>query len=60
MSKLLSALIAALFAVAAVTPVAFAQDKKMADPLAEACKGKKAGDEVTVDGKKVKCPAAKK
>jgi hypothetical protein len=30
------------------------------DPLADACKGKKAGDEVTVDGKKMKCPAAKK
>lgn len=59
MSKLLSALVAGLFAVATVTPVAFAQEKK-ADPLAEACKGKKAGDEVTVDGKKVKCPAAKK
>jgi hypothetical protein len=58
MSKLLSALIAATFAVATVTPVAFAAEKK--DPLADACKGKKAGDEVTVDGKKVKCPAAKK
>jgi hypothetical protein len=55
MSKLLSALIAALFAVA--TPVAFAQEKK-ADPLAEACKGKKEGEEVTVAGKKQKCPAA--
>lgn len=59
MTKLLSALIAALFAVVTVTPVAFAQDKK-ADPVAEACKGKMAGDEVTVDGKKVKCPAPKK
>jgi hypothetical protein len=59
MSKLLSPLIAAVFAVATVTPVAFAQEKK-ADPIADACKGKKAGDEVTVDGKKVKCPAAKK
>jgi len=59
MSKLLSTLLAAVFATVTVTPVAFAQDKKM-DPVAEACKGKKAGDEVTVDGKKVKCPAAKK
>ena len=58
MSKLLSALVAGLFAVATVTPVAFAAEKM--DPLADACKGKKAGDEVTVDGKKVKCPAAKK
>ena len=59
MTKLLSTLLAAVFATVTVTPIAFAQDKKM-DPLAEACKGKKAGDEVTVDGKKVKCPAAKK
>jgi len=27
-----------------------------ADPVAAACKGKKAGAEVTVDGKKTKCP----
>jgi hypothetical protein len=59
MSKLLSMLLAAVFAAATVVPVAFAQDKK-ADPLAEACKGKMTGDEVTVDGKKVKCPAPKK
>ena len=58
MSKLLSTLLAAVFATVTVTPIAFAQEKKM-DPVAEACKGKKAGDEVTVDGKKVKCPAAK-
>jgi len=56
MSKLLSMLLAAAFAVVTVAPVAFAQEKK-ADPLAEACKGKKAGDEVTVGGKKEKCPA---
>ena len=59
MSKLLSTLLAAVFATVTVTPIAFAQDKKM-DPVADACKGKKAGEEVTVDGKKVKCPAAKK
>jgi hypothetical protein len=59
MSKLLPALIAAAFAVVTVAPVAFAQEKK-SDPMADACKGKKAGDEVTVGGKKVKCPAAKK
>jgi hypothetical protein len=58
MSKLLSALVAGLFAVATVTPIAFAAEKK--DPMADACKGKKAGDEVTVDGKKMKCPEAKK
>jgi hypothetical protein len=40
----------------------FAADAPAAkkDPVAEACKGKKAGDTVKVDGKDVKCPAAKK
>jgi hypothetical protein len=57
MTKLLSALVAATFAAASFSPVAFAADKK-GDTLADACKGKKAGEEVTVDGKKVKCPDA--
>lgn len=56
MTKLLSALVAATFAVASLSPVAFAADKK-GDTLADACKGKKAGEEVKVDGKAVKCPA---
>ena len=30
-----------------------------AKKIAKACKGKEAGTEVTVGGKKVKCPAAK-
>jgi hypothetical protein len=62
MTKLLSAIVAATFAVAAASPVAFAADKsdKKGETLADACKDKKAGDEVTVDGKKMKCPAAKK
>ena len=60
MSKLISAVLAAAFAVATVSPVAFAQEKKEADKIAAACKGKKAGDMVKVDGKDVKCPAAKK
>jgi Ni/Co efflux regulator RcnB len=59
MSKLLSTLLAAAFAAVAMTPVAFAAEKADA-ALAKACKGKEAGKEVTVDGKKVKCPAAKK
>jgi hypothetical protein len=58
MSKLLTAVLAATFAAAVVTPVAFAQDKK-GDAVAAACKGKKAGDVVKVDGKDVKCPAPK-
>ena len=74
MSKFLTTLLAAVFAAATITPVAFAAkhemekkemkgDKKAAkkaNPIAAACKGKKTGDEVTVDGKSVKCPAAKK
>jgi hypothetical protein len=57
MTKLLSALVAATFAVTSLTPVAFAQTP---DAVAEACKGKKPGEEVVVDGKTVKCPAPKK
>ena len=60
MSKLISAVLAAAFAVATVSPVAFAQDKKAADKVAAACKGKKAGETVKVDGKAVKCPEAMK
>jgi hypothetical protein len=37
-----------------------AKHEMPADPVAAACKDKKAGTEVTVDGKKVKCPEAKK
>ena len=58
MTKLLSALIAATFAATSLT-VAFAADKKE-DAIAEACKGKKAGEEVIVAGETVKCPAPKK
>jgi len=58
MTKLLTAVLAAMFATVTLAPVAFAQEKK-ADPVAAACKGKKAGDVVKVDGKDVKCPAPK-
>ena len=60
MSKLLTMLLAATFAAATLTPIAFAakhEMEKKESALATACKGKKPGDEVTVDGKKVKCPA---
>ncbi len=57
MTKLLSALLAGTFAIATLTPVAFAQSP---DAVAAACKGKKAGDVVVVDGKTVKCPASTK
>jgi hypothetical protein len=40
----------------AVTSVSFAGS----DATAKACKGKKPGDMVKVDGKDVKCPEAKK
>jgi hypothetical protein len=64
-SKLISAVLAAAFAVATVSPVAFAQTKeeKKAAPskaaVDAACKDKKPGDVVKVDGKDVKCPAPK-
>ena len=34
--------------------------KHMGEATAKACKGKKAGDMVKVDGKETKCPEAKK
>ncbi len=37
-----------------------AEAKKKADAVANACKDKKPGEEVTVNGEKVKCPAPKK
>lgn len=62
MTKLMSAVLAA-FAMATVSPVVFAQAKDAkADAKAaveKACKDKKAGDTVKVDGKDVKCPEAK-
>lgn len=57
MTKLLSVLIAGTFAATTLVPVAFAQSP---EAIADACKGKKAGEEVTVDGKTLKCPAPKK
>ena len=59
MSKLLTTLLAAAFTAATLTPVAFAAKHTMDEKTATACKDKKAGTEVTVDGKKVKCPGVK-
>ena len=64
MSKLIGAVLAAAFAVATVSPVAFAQTKEekakaSKAALDAACKDKKPGDVVKVDGKDVKCPAPK-
>jgi len=58
MTKHLTVLLAAMFTTVALAPVAFAQEKK-ANPVATACKDKKPGDVVKVDGKDVKCPAPK-
>jgi len=57
MSKLLTTLLAATFAAATLTPIAFAAKHTMDEKTATACKDKKAGDMVKVDGKDVKCPA---
>jgi len=54
MTKLLSAFLATIFAATMFTSFSFAQSP---DAIADACKGKKQGEEVVVDGKKVKCPA---
>ena len=57
MSKLLTTLLAATFAAAILTPIAFAAKHTAEERLPTACKDKKAGDVVKVDGKDVKCPA---
>jgi hypothetical protein len=57
MKKSLTSLIALAFALAFGS--AFAA-KHMDEAVAKACKDKKPGTEVTVDGKKVACPEAKK
>jgi hypothetical protein len=60
MSKLLTAVLSAALVAATFSPFAVAQEKKAkSDPVAAACKGKKPGDMVKVDGKDVKCPAPK-
>ena len=62
MSKLIGAVLAAAFAVATVSPVALPQEKKAPASTAAldaACKDKKPGDVVKVDGKDVKCPEKK-
>ena len=70
MKRLLAAIVAGMFALSTVPAVLAAKHEmkketpkaapKKESPVAKACKGKKPGAEVTVDGKKVKCPAPKK
>jgi len=58
MKQLLAAVLLGSFALLATAPVVAADPSKEA--IAKACKGKKAGAKVTIDGKKATCPAAKK
>jgi hypothetical protein len=61
MKKSLISIVAFMFTLAfGVAQAAKHEAPKKEDPVAAACKGKKAGDEVTVGDKKVKCPAPKK
>ena len=57
MKQLLAAVLLGTFALVATAPVVAADPSDKA--LAKACKGKKAGAKVTIDGKKATCPAAK-
>lgn len=59
MKKTLMSLIALAFA-AGLTAPTFAAKSEADAKLAAACKDKKAGDTVKVDGKDMKCPEAKK
>lgn len=58
MRQLLAVVLAGSFALMVAAPVVAAEPSK--EDIAKACKGKKAGEEVTIGGKKVKCPATKK
>lgn len=58
MKKILMSILALAFGLGISTSVLAA--KHTNEALAKACKGKKAGDTVKVDGKDMKCPAAKK
>jgi len=59
-NKILAALMVLGFAGGLVTTSASFAGDASAKATAKACKGKKAGDMVKVDGKDVKCPEAKK
>ena len=60
MSKLLTSILAIGFIAALGLSTTSMAAKHMGEATAKACKGKKAGDMVKVDGKDVKCPEAKK
>ena len=60
MKKILTSLMAVAFVAGMGLSTTSMAGKHMAEATAKACKGKKAGDMVKVDGKDVKCPEAKK
>ncbi len=60
MKKFLTSLMALTFIAGLGLSTASFAAKHMDEATAKACKGKKAGDMVKVDGKDVKCPEAKK
>lgn len=60
MKKLLTSLAALAFIAGMGISTSSMAAKHMAEATAKACKDKKPGDMVKVDGKDVKCPEAKK
>jgi hypothetical protein len=60
MKKLLTGLMALTFIAGLGLSTASFAAKHMAEVIAKACKDKKPGDMVKVDGKEMKCPAPKK
>ncbi len=60
MKKFLTSLMALTFVAGLGMSTASFAAKHAGEALAKACKDKKAGDTVKVDGKDEKCPAAKK
>ena len=60
MNKFLTSLLAIGFIAGLGLSTTSMAAKHMGEATAKACKGKKAGDMVKVDGKETKCPEAKK
>jgi hypothetical protein len=60
MNKLLTSLMAITFIAGLGLSTSSMAAKHMGEATAKACKDKKPGDMVKVDGKDVKCPEAKK
>lgn len=60
MKKLLMSIMALTFIAGLGLSTTSMAAKHMGEAIAKACKDKKAGDAVKVDGKEMKCPEAKK